>query len=579
MSGIRVVTWPRGGESLIVQGLQAALGARAPWLAVASDRDDGSDPAALPPGARLVVEHEEFPEAVALRFAEAVAGGHPDGPDAFRRFASEEFGRFLDFMEQWGDPEAPDGRLVVPRAALRADPAPWLAWASGALDPALLLEGEALGAAAAHLAGLAAAHPAPALPGFVDEALARQLGELRLRREVVRETFQALMRRTPEDRAVLNLQRLASPEALETALRNSPEYLAKQAGGPQPFGEAELRLAYRLLLGREIGREELQRLLAQGIDATSLREAVLRSDEFARAYAAIRPNPPSARPGTGQSLLPAPSLADLRPHDEGRVVFLHLPKCGGTTLHHVLEGWYGRARLHEERFNRLYRRDMASLASRTVFSGHFDFYSTQCIPGPRTLISVMRDPLERLVSLYNFHRAHDPEAVEAQNLALPRWAIEHDIDAYFLRPEIRAHGAIDNSMVRHFSDVPQIGGPLGRSVWKGITIEDMLDQALANLERFAFVAFLDRYDADVARLAAVLGQTPPETVVPQQVLDNLMASQPGMRRIEKQRPGPATLAAMEDLVRHDRILFARAREIFAPAEAQTIPAAAREASP
>jgi hypothetical protein len=254
----------------------------------------------------------------------------------------------------------------------------------------------------------------------------------------------------------------------------------------------------------------------------------------------------------------------LRPLQD-RVVNLHIPKCGGTTLHHLLTAWWSPEAVHRERFNGLYYYSAANLASKQVFSGHYDFYSIQLVPGRPRLISFLREPKQRLVSLYNFHRAHRPDAARQNRMV--QWAQEQDIDAYFANETVRSHAAIDNTFARYLSDVPQVPHRwIEQTAPLAPPVEVMAEQALANLQRFDFIGFLDRYDASIARLAALLGKPGPGEVPKHQVLDRLMDSNPGMRKIEKQEPSRQTLAEMEDLVRFDQQIYAAARSRFAVEE-------------
>lgn len=317
----------------------------------------------------------------------------------------------------------------------------------------------------------------------------------------------------------------------------------------------EIRWGYLLILGREPSREEIARMRKRVPDINSMRHTMLNSREFL-----ARPEVASAI--RSLTVPPPAALGSLLPLESGRLVFLHVPKCGGTTLHHLLEAWYGKSQMHDERFNGLYRREAADLASKSVFSGHFDFYSTCLIPGPLVRISFLRDPLERLVSLYNFHRAHSEKAVRESRLKLLQWAHEFDIDEYFMHPEVRAHHAIHNSIVRHFSNIPQVGLQLNRPELVAVSIEEMFQQACRNLEEFAFIGFMDRYEADLAALADVLGMPRPGEVAHRQVLDDLMETDPSMRKVAKQKPSEATMAAMTDLVTFDRDFYAYARSRF-----------------
>ena len=340
------------------------------------------------------------------------------------------------------------------------------------------------------------------------------------------------------------------------------------APSPSALNVEDIRLAYRLFLDRVPSASEVERMQAAHNNIDSLRRVFLTSSEFARHYTpfAAKPAAAMARPPQQTAIERAPTLKNLTPNlqacDADKVVFLHVPKCGGTTLHDILGQWYGPQNMHPERFNELYSYTGAQLASSLVFSGHYDFYATTLIPGPQQLISFLRDPAERLVSLYNFHRAHTPEIIERNNLLLPRWANEYDIDAYFAQPEIRAHPAVNNMIVRVFSNIPQttpsvISGPL-----RDIDMDTMLEQALENLEKFAFVGFMDTYDTDVNRLADMLGCPRLVDTPKQQVLNTLMEGGGSMRQIEKQRPSPACRDSMEEIIKYDRKFYARARELF-----------------
>lgn len=342
------------------------------------------------------------------------------------------------------------------------------------------------------------------------------------------------------------------------------------SAAPAPALDAlDVHLAYRLFLNRAPSPSELEQMHAAHSSVSSLRQAFMSSSEFGRQYAPIaakNASPPTSAPQE-TALERAPTLKklplDLQPCDAQKVVFLHVPKCGGTTLHDILGQWYGAQNLHPERFNELYSYTGGQLASSRVFSGHYDYYATTLIPGPRTLISFLRDPAERLVSLYNFHRAHTADIIKQGNLLLPQWANTYDIATYFAQDEIRSHPAINNMIVRVFSNVPQTTPGTISAPLRETDMDEMLEQALANLEKFAFVGFLDSYDSDVSRLADMLGKPRLDDTPKQQVLDTLMEGGGDMKKIEKQRPNAACMDRIEEIIAYDRKFYARARELFA----------------
>lgn len=254
---------------------------------------------------------------------------------------------------------------------------------------------------------------------------------------------------------------------------------------------------------------------------------------------------------------PALHLAEL---DAERLVFLHIPKCGGTTLHDLLVGWYGANRLHPERHNGLYFYAARHLASKTLFSGHYDYYGTQLVPGQKHLITFLRNPRDRLISLYNFHRSHRDDVIAQYNLTLARWANMYDINDYFANPEVRSNYAINNTMARHFSNEPQFGDSSS-----GLPVEVLRDQAIANLSHFDFIGLTEKYETSISRLAALLGKTPPKMINKARNFATLIETDPNMKRIEKQVADEKTHQLMQDLVCEDEAIYAHAETLFGAA--------------
>jgi len=316
-----------------------------------------------------------------------------------------------------------------------------------------------------------------------------------------------------------------------------------------PLTRAKVDAVFQALLGR---RPESEATYRWGMAYPRLSAFVLdvaRSEEFRQ-----------------RSLHHTSRPAAMLPHGQERIVFLHVPKCGGTTLHDLLAGWFGAGTMHPERHNALWRHPAGHLAEKRVFSGHYDYYSTQLIPGRRRLITVLRDPRERLVSLYNFLHAHLDAVIDGQGLALARRAADLDIAAFFADPWVRSHPCIDNAMSRTLSDVPQ-----GWVRWEGPTpqgpsedLDRMAGQALANLMAFDFVGFLSDMDGSVARLADLLGRPVPPRVARAQALNDIAATNPNLRAMPRQTLSADTAALLDDLVRRDDILYHAARAKFEP---------------
>lgn len=251
----------------------------------------------------------------------------------------------------------------------------------------------------------------------------------------------------------------------------------------------------------------------------------------------------------------------LRPMQSDKLVFLHLPKCGGTTLHHMLVGWYGTDAVHMERHNGLYFYSARNLASKNLFSGHYDFYATQLVPGRPKLITFLREPRSRLISLYHFHRAHRPDLPENQRQGLIKWATTYDINDYFANPQVRNHPALNNSITRYLSNQPQ-QGPVSANVTEGDeSIEDLCKQALANLHHFDFIGLMEDYDASITKLCRILGRAKPDTIGHALNFETLGDTHSSLRQIEKQPVTEETHRLMDELVAQDEIVYNAAKAL------------------
>ena len=93
------------------------------------------------------------------------------------------------------------------------------------------------------------------------------------------------------------------------------------------------------------------------------------------------------------------------------VIFLHLPKTAGTTLNRLIEWEYPLSEMYsvdpvffEWSAARLYRLPSERLARTRMFKGHMLFGLHKVLPQPATYITVLRDPIDRVISAFYFMR-------------------------------------------------------------------------------------------------------------------------------------------------------------------------------
>jgi hypothetical protein len=165
-------------------------------------------------------------------------------------------------------------------------------------------------------------------------------------------------------------------------------------------------------------------------------------------------------------------------------VFLHIPKCGGSSLHKLLASRFPSAKICPIRHNRLDSIKPQTLARYQLYSGHFTWDSVEeFILGPKSIVTILRDPVRRLLSSYYFGRSHTwsfirehahfsepPAAYDLHGMAY-RPAKELDLETYLdsqgkylsglmVRWIGGGHGTPDEMLARaklHLSQMDSIG--------------------------------------------------------------------------------------------------------------------------
>ena len=123
-------------------------------------------------------------------------------------------------------------------------------------------------------------------------------------------------------------------------------------------------------------------------------------------------------------------LSPASTKSDALIVFIHIPKTSGTALCHFLKshfhhrqrlGWYGKEKCQS---------GLSNLASqigddtRLVY-GHFDFGLDQLVDRQVNYFTILRHPVDRLISLYEFTRSKT--ASERDTPEFVRYAQQHGL--------------------------------------------------------------------------------------------------------------------------------------------------------
>jgi hypothetical protein len=171
---------------------------------------------------------------------------------------------------------------------------------------------------------------------------------------------------------------------------------------------------------------------------------------------------------------------------ERAVIFLHIPKTAGTTISDIIErsylpkNLYSRYEISPDRY--VIEFEQIPEAKRKEFKiiqGHLYFGIHKLLPQPSTYFTILRDPVERVISDYYYIRRHKKHPFH-QTLISEQMSLEDLI--------IRGEYHPDNCQTRYLSGV-------GKSISHGQCTQEALELAKKNLsEYFSVVGILEEFD-------------------------------------------------------------------------------------
>jgi Fe-S cluster biosynthesis and repair protein YggX len=247
-------------------------------------------------------------------------------------------------------------------------------------------------------------------------------------------------------------------------------------------------------------------------------------------------------------------------------VFLHVEKTAGTSLRNMITESFGVENIYQEHDDTLHLHCPAELSMFSVFAGHFNYDSVAFIPRRKlNLFTFVREPAQRLVSLYSFWRAHDPTAPEFHDSM--RLARELDIETFYGCREIGRGQSTWNHMTWC------IMGEREWRAWRRLmrrtapeerrhVIETLRGPIRQRLREFCFVGLQEDFAGSCRELFRIMNRACPEERADHSV-ERLADINLHIRKMAKPALTSRAIEVMSELVSIDTIVYEEALSLYA----------------
>jgi len=230
-----------------------------------------------------------------------------------------------------------------------------------------------------------------------------------------------------------------------------------------------------------------------------------------------------------------------------RVVFLHIAKTAGTSIVHFFQQRLAADQIcsHGDflRFPTNRAAFHAELRRYQFVSGHFGYSDVAPLLAESYAFTFLRDPVDRVLSLYKFCMHADMQ----KQFAVARAARELGLEGFLTSTLPEVNEMLDNQQTWQ----------LARMYWRedrqalaGIDDDELLAMATAHLNEFDHVGLTERFESDFHRILSDLGINQPVPLKRQ-----LKTVDP----LSRERLPASALGALQDRLRLDYALLAHAR--------------------
>ncbi len=240
--------------------------------------------------------------------------------------------------------------------------------------------------------------------------------------------------------------------------------------------------------------------------------------------------------------------------EEQVIFFMHIPKTAGTTFRYIIQyqykpnaiyELYDHSLTHSQRLDKLLNLSEARKQQIKIVNAHFGFGLHEFLHRPYTYITFLRNPIDRVVSMYYY--LHSTRNIQTNPLP-------SDLS---LKDFVQTYQRIQNGMTKYLSGVilkDQLADQSPNSTTNSqCATETDLELAKKNLkEHFKVIGLAERFDESLFLFNKTLGWK-----IPLYDKNNVSKNRPSKKTVSND-----TLSLIEKENEFDIQLYEYAKEVF-----------------
>lgn len=247
------------------------------------------------------------------------------------------------------------------------------------------------------------------------------------------------------------------------------------------------------------------------------------------------------------------------------IFFMHIPKCAGKSVFSILSRKFDRTQICPQPPYGTWQWTAGEVRGYSLYSGHFstDFVEEMATGGAKLVI--MRHPLSRIVSLYDFWRSYRWDYINSSLPAPP-----------FNGPALAKSGSLMNFLETtsefgvsriYNTAARQVLGRRFAQLWPNQ--DAIISESIAALRGFAWVGISELFGPSAALLCELL-QQPVLTPEPLEGATRDVSTDPNREIVSRSKPTALEVERILEGNRVDLALYAEGRKILEERIGQTL---------